>query len=281
MAELLVRLHEVTGWTSRYLAVLGLPEDISGLDGLTRLCRAHVQRIPFENTTALARRAATPHGPVPPVDLEATLAAWERNTGGGVCFEAGAMCCRLLTSLGYQAQPVLGTIAFPGSHQAARLTLPEGEFLVDVACGSPIMIPVPLSGETRVEHAGLTYRFLAGEAPNTWLQQRLIDGAWQTFCSYNLTEPDPQTLKSGYQRHHNAGETWVTNTLTLVRCTDTEVIQLRNDQFTRYTAAGKTSETIADADATERLVAEVFSWPHLPVRAALLARDRFVASPSR
>lgn len=260
-------------WTTRYLALLGIEPHTPNLQALTRLCRAHVQTVTFENVTALLRRGAAGDGPVPPFDDEATLAAWETGHSGGVCFEAAAMCCRLLQALGYSAHTVLGTIAFPGSHQAVRVALPQGDYLVDVACGSPILQPVPLSGETRLDHAGLSYRFLPGEAADTWRQQRLIDGTWETFCTYVLAVPTPDALEAAYQRHQRPGETWVTNTLTLIRCTNDAVIHLRNDQLTRYTAAGKTTETVPDTAAIARLAADTFRLPNADIPTALRARD--------
>jgi len=265
-------------WTDRYLALLGVEPHTPNLETLTRLCRAHVKTVTFENVTALLRRGAAPGGgPVAPLDYDATLTAWEAGRSGGVCFEAAAMCSRLLVALGYQAHTVLGTIAFPGSHQAVRVTLPEGDYLVDVACGSPILRPIPLSGETQLSHVGLTYRFLAGHEPGTWLQQRLIDGGWETFCTYVLAQPSAGQLETAYQRHQRPGETWVTSTLTLIRCTDDAVIHLRNDQVMRYTTAGKTTETVADAAAIACLAADTFRLPGADVGSALQVRDACLA----
>ena len=103
-------------WVRRYLALIGIDREAPSLDGLGRLIRAHVATVPFENSASLLRRLAAGTGPVPPLDSEALLAAWEARSAGGVCFEHTEMFGRLLGALGYPVVPIGGEISFPGSH---------------------------------------------------------------------------------------------------------------------------------------------------------------------
>lgn len=122
-------------WTDRYLALLGVEREAPSLEALTRLVRAHVLTIPFENVTALLRRRDCPTGPVPPMDLDLLLDTWERRAGGGICFELATMFSRLLASLGYDIYVVLAQVSLPNGHQAIHVTLDGKRYLVDLGTG--------------------------------------------------------------------------------------------------------------------------------------------------
>ena len=51
-------------WTERYLALLGIEREAPSREALTRLVKAHVLAVPFENVTALLRRRDQPTGTV-------------------------------------------------------------------------------------------------------------------------------------------------------------------------------------------------------------------------
>src|SRR3954447_26799683 len=98
-------------WTARYLALLGVEHPAPSLEALTRLVRAHVLAVPFENVTSHLRRRANPEGLAPAPDPVVLLDAWERRAGGGVCFDIAAMAEPLLVSLGYDANLILAHIS--------------------------------------------------------------------------------------------------------------------------------------------------------------------------
>jgi len=260
-------------WATRYLRLLGLSSlefTAPSLDGLGRLCRAQVTRVPFENVTAILRRAgAGVATPVPALDTNAMLDAWEAGAGGGVCVDVTPTFSRLLIGLGYAARPTLAQISFPGSHQASIVTLDGGEYLVDVANGAPFFEPIPLDRETIVTRCGLVWRFRR-ETPEVFVQDRSINGDWQPFCRYSVAFADASDVEAAYQRHHRVGESWVVENLTLVRCTDDEVVRLRDDQLACYSASGTLSERVAESDLA-RIAADIFGVAALPVDAALHA----------
>jgi hypothetical protein len=65
--------------------------------------------------------------------------------------------------------------------------------------------------------------------------------------------------------------TFVMQSFRLVRCTDDAVIQLRDDELTTHTAAGKTSEEVRGLDRYRELVAGPFGFPGMDVEAGLRA----------
>ncbi len=266
-------------WIGRYLHLLGVEDSKPNVDTLRRLSRAHLLAVPFENVSSILRRRANLGQPVPPLDPEALLAAWEQKRGGGLCFEVADTFNRLLVALGFRSRVVLGFITFLGSHQANLVEVEGRRYLVDVANGAPFFEPIPLDCPFEVRRAGLAYRFYPGDAPETWVQDRLIDGAWTPFCRYHLGPPDPGQRQAAYQRHHTPGDGWVVGRLTLARCTENAVYRFRDQEFTRFTAEGKHTEHVTEPAARSRLVADVFGLPGLPVEDAVRALTDLQAAP--
>jgi arylamine N-acetyltransferase len=263
-------------WTERYLALLGLEREAPSLEALTRLVRAHVLRVPFENVTALLRRRDQPTGPVPPMDLDGLLDTWERRAGGGICFELAAMFSRLLASLDYELYVMLAQVSLPNGHQAIHVTLEGRRYLVDLGTGGPIFQPIPLDGlPFEIHHHGVGYRFRFGDEPRLLLREALIQGEWSISCRYRLMPAADEDRDRGYQNHHVVNASWVTGTLTMTRSIAEAVYALKDSTLTRYTAAGKTVETIADPAAYARLAAHEYGLPRLPIHDALEVRAAF------
>lgn len=268
-------------WVCRYLDLLGVEHPQPDLETLGRLAWAHLSAVQFENVTSILRRRAHLGHPVPPLSPETLLAAWEQKRGGGLCFEVADTFGRLLVALGFQARVVLGFITFLGSHHAILVQVDGRRFLVDVGNGAPFFEPIPLDRPFEVRRAGLAYRFRPGDAPEMWLQDRWIDGAWAPFCRYELASPGPAQCAATFQRHHTPGDGWVVGRLTLARCTEDAVSRLRDQEFTRFTAEGKHTEQVTQPEDRARLVADVFGLPRLPVEEALRALADFQAVSPR
>jgi arylamine N-acetyltransferase len=263
-------------WTGRYLALLGVEREAPSPEALTRLVRAHVLTVPFENVTALLRRRDHPTGPVPPMDLDLLLDTWEQRAGGGICFELAAMFSRLLASLGYDIYLVLAQVSLPNGHQAIHVTLDGKRYLVDLGTGGPIFQPIPLDDlPFEIRHHGVGYRFRAGDAPHQLLREALIQGDWRISCRYTLRPASDEDRDRGYQSHHAVNASWVTGTLTMTRSTTEAVYALKDSTLTRYTDTGKSVETIADPAGYVRLATEAYGLPHLPIHEALDVRAAF------
>lgn len=252
-------------WLDRYLRVLGLQREPPSLAALTRLSRAHLAAVPFANAAALERRTQSLGRPAPPPDPEALLASWEAGRSGGVCFDVSWMVNRLLGGLGYDARQVMGTISFDGSHQSVHVALDGGRYLVDVGNGAPFFDPIALDRESEVRVGELAYRFRPGDQPETLWQDRGSDRGWQPFCCYHLEPPDLDVRESAYQRHHTPGQSWVVDSLTLIRCVPDAVLVLRDNEFTRYTVAGKRREAVNDHAA---LVGDELGLPNFAIEDA-------------
>jgi arylamine N-acetyltransferase len=257
-------------WLADYLDLLGLDREPPTLDYLKRLTRAHVERVPFENITSILRRAAAGSSDVPPLDRDTELQAWRDLRGGGLCFEVTDMFGSLLASLGFQAHPVIAVMSFPGQHQAVVVQIDERRYLVDAGNGAPFFEPIRVSDDAPFEfgYAGLNWRF-RGEGGEACVQDRLIDGNWQPFCTYLLAPADEPVRKAAYQRLHSRGQSWVVDTLTVIRSSESEVWSLRGSTLTHLTASGK-SVSSCDSEADyRRTLDQIFGLPNAPVERAL------------
>ncbi len=252
-------------WAGRYLALIGVEPESPGVDALRRLVRAHVATVPFENSLSILRRDAAGDGPVAPLEPEGLLAAWEARRAGGVCFEHTEMFGRLLRELGYEVTPVAGEISFPGSHQALVVRAGGVRWLVDVGNGAPFFEPVPLDRSFEIRRAGLGYRFGVDPGdPGVWIQERAIEGGWTAYCRYRLRPQSPEDREAAYQRHHRPRDTWVTNSILLIRSAEEEVRLFRNGDRQRHTRDGKDSARVGDPEGWARLP-EWLGLPALPL----------------
>jgi arylamine N-acetyltransferase len=269
-------LHTSQTWLDDYLDLLGLEREPPSLDLLNRLTRAHLARVPFENITSILRRAAAGTAAAPPIDRDAELRAWRERRGGGLCFEVTDMFGTLLTSLGFQTEHVIAVISFPGQHQSVLVHIDDRRYLVDAGNGAPFFEAVPVSDSDplfEIYRAGLGYRFRA-EGAEGWVQDRLIDGKWQPFCTYLLAPADRATLDAAYQRLHTLGQSWVVDTLTLIRCGDSDVWTLRDSTLSHFTADGKSVSSCDSIGDYRRAVAEIFELPNAPIEQALEVLSR-------
>jgi arylamine N-acetyltransferase len=264
----------VNVWAQRYIDHIGIEAGEPGLEWLSRFCEAHLVKVPFENVTSLLRRLIAGDGPVAPIDPEKMLDAWIHGEGGGVCFDVAAMVNTLLPVLGFDAYPILGDIAFPGSHNAAVVRLDEGLHMVDLGCGAPFAEPIPLDRVSEQHRAGLAYRFRPDLASMTCEQDRMIEGEWKHFCHYDLRPASPERRQAGYQRHHEAGKTWVTNSIALVRFLENgEVLQVQNGRFVRHTDSGKHERPLTSRSDYIAAVRDEMGLPKLPIGLGLEAYE--------
>jgi len=264
-------------WTRRYLALLGIEHPAPSLEALTRLVRAHVLAVPFENVTAHLRRRDHPQNPVPAPDPGLLLDAWESKRGGGVCFDIAAMVAPLLTSLGYDAHLILGHISGPFGHQAVVVYLDGSRYLVDLGNGAPLFAPIPLDGVHEVHRHGLGFRFRPSDLTprvaggEEWIRDRWSDEGWVQGCRYELQPAADADRKAGYQHHLTPGTTWVLGSLTMTRSTTQAVYSLKDDILTTFTEGGKQTTTLASPADYRRVASEIYGLPHLPIEDGLAA----------
>jgi N-hydroxyarylamine O-acetyltransferase len=137
---------------NRYLTRLGVRDPgRPGIEELSALHRAHVERVPYENLEIQLGR---------PTSISPVESAWRIGRGrGGYCYHLNGAFSLLLRALGYAVRwhkagiQAHGQIRPPGAtgnhlaltvHSLPGRDNPEGMWLVDVGLGDALHRPLPL-----------------------------------------------------------------------------------------------------------------------------------------
>ena len=160
-----------------YLERIGIDEPVTlDLDGLERLQRAHLTRVPFENLDVFARRRVR-------TDIDWSVPKIVERGRGGWCYELNGAFAWLLGELGFEVKQLGATVLLKRpdpmerGHLALEVTLGR-PYLVDVGFGDSFIRPLPLDDPG--PHDGGTGAFHFDFGPETTL---LYDGP---------DDPEPQ-----------------------------------------------------------------------------------------
>ncbi|KOU19981.1 arylamine N-acetyltransferase family protein [Streptomyces sp. WM6368] len=207
----------ITGIYTDYLARIGITDPGSpSVEGLFALTRAHLERIPFENTEIQLGR---------PPGIDPELSVRRIGAGrGGYCFHLNGAFAALLEQLGYDVtRHVGGMSADPQSTEVSgdHLTLTvriDGEaHFVDVGLGDGPPEPLPLR-EGRYERGfgyglrpladGAGWTFLNEQSPFPAMNFRSAPATMADFAAEHLrlsTAEDSPFLQSFFMLRRNAG----------------------------------------------------------------------------
>jgi N-hydroxyarylamine O-acetyltransferase len=192
-----------------YLARLGLPSPPAPtLAGLQALVSRHLAEVPFENLDVVERR---------PIVLGAPVAVDKivRRRRGGFCFELNEAFRALLVAVGYRVRRIEARVWIeaaqhfgdPFDHLALVVTLPEGEYLVDVGFGDNNRAPMRLPDDAVSDVSG-RYRLREGRDGLLLLERLPTDdvgaprplyamtlaprslGDFAAMCAYHQSSPD-------------------------------------------------------------------------------------------
>jgi N-hydroxyarylamine O-acetyltransferase len=153
-----------------------------GVATLTRLHRAHVAAIPFENLDIMLGRAVS-------VDLTSVQAKLVGRRRGGYCYEHATLFGAVLQRLGYRVDRLLARTGDPlehprpRSHMVLRVETRDGPWLADVGFGSGLLAPLPLTEGGPHRQGAWEYELRRG--PDTAWRLREHDGAgWTTIQTF-------------------------------------------------------------------------------------------------
>ena len=165
----------------RYLARLGLASRPAiDRDGLRRLQRAHLEAVPFENSSVLRGEAIV-------LEVPRLVAKLVDAGRGGFCFELNGAFAWLLHELGFDVTLLPGRfwsdrgLGPPNEHLALRVVVEGEPWLVDVGAGFSFREPLRLAIGPEQEDPNGRFRLVAvpdgsGAIDVEW-QHR--DGAWR------------------------------------------------------------------------------------------------------
>jgi len=185
-----------------YLRRLGMAARPSpDLASLAELTARHMQTVPFENldiVTGVPRRLST----------DTALQKVVAEIRGGFCYELNEAFRALLEHLGYEVRRIEAQVwqaaaqrfGAPFDHLALVVSLPEGEFLVDVGYGdgnrTPMRLPEDhaedISGEYRLYPVRDAYWRLSSQSQPLYemtLAAQPLE-AFEPMCRYHQSSPE-------------------------------------------------------------------------------------------
>jgi len=155
--------------TDAYLSRLGLEREPPSAEGLARIHRAHVERVPYETLWIHLGERWT-------VDPAASLDRIAGRRRGGYCYHLNGALSELLRDLGYDVVRHVGGVHGPdgpteadlGNHLVLTVRglrtdeHPEGTWYVDAGLGDALHDPLPLRAGT---YRSGPFRFVLEETP--------------------------------------------------------------------------------------------------------------------
>jgi len=183
----------------RRLSVAARP--VPDLASLTELMVHHMQTVPFENLDIMA-------GAPQRLSTDTALQKVVARARGGFCYELNEAFRALLEDLGFRVRriearvwkPTAQCFGAPFDHLALVVSLPEGEFLVDVGYGdgnrTPMRLPEDhtedISGEYRLYPVRDEYWCLSSKVQPLYemtLAEQPLE-AFEPMCRYHQSSPE-------------------------------------------------------------------------------------------
>ena len=172
---------------ARYLARIGHDGPTApSVETLTRLQRAHLRRVPFENLDIpLGRRIV--------LERDALFDKVVARRRGGFCYELNGLFAGLLEALGFAPAMLAARVYGDGEpgpefdHMLLLLDL-DGPWIADVGFGNSFVEPLPLGPDVQRQDFA-DYRL--HETPAGWVMEQRQPGAdWEPQYVFELT-PHP------------------------------------------------------------------------------------------
>ncbi|MEN8749962.1 MAG: arylamine N-acetyltransferase [Marivita sp.] len=219
-----------------WLARLGLAGDLPvSLDSLTRIIRAHLDRIPFENLTVFC-------GGVPDVGVEALSNKILHQRRGGYCVELNPLLCDGLRVLGFDARLRMARVMWqrdvpgPRSHCLCLVRLDRADYLVDVGFGGPGPTgPFLLGSET------LDLRIQIRTGLGTVLSRQVSEGDWRDLYAFTDEVTTMSDVQAGNWLAATLPGSLFTRTLVVTRQTADSRLVLDGATFRKF-AKGRALE---------------------------------------
>jgi N-hydroxyarylamine O-acetyltransferase len=264
-----------------YLNRLGEVVEPPSVDGLFRLHRAHVERIPYETTWIHM-------GERWDIDDGSSMERIAFGGRGGYCFHLNGSLARLLASLGYHVSHHIGGVHGPepsAEDLTNHLVLvvgglptidnPDGDWYVDVGLGDALHDPLPLLAGT-YRQGPMT--FVLEQTPNGIADWHFVHDPQGSFTGMNFhaSVTHLEAFDARHRRLSTSPESGFVRTVTAQRRTGNGVVALRALTLTERSHHGTSTRYVTKRDEWFALLADEFLLPLDGVDGA--ARDRLWAS---
>ena len=260
---------------SRYLRLLGLDRPPAGPQGLEKLVRRHLCRVPFENLTKLLLYGREGAGRV--TRMEEFLDGIESQDLGGTCYTSNPFLAWLLRALGYDADLLGADMSVPNIHTAIRVRIGRVEYHVDVGYAAPFRQPMRLDRlPYRIAHG--QYEYVLDRHPRGY-EVTVLAGAERAH-GYVVHGPPraPEFFNETILDSFGRGRTFMSY-LRITRFFDDHAIELKNRTVTTFRGGESSQRTVESLAELESAVATDFAMPRCPVRQAVEVLEQVTGTP--
>ncbi len=124
----------------KYLSLLSLKKSLPSYDFLSRIVKAHLIKVPFENISKLLlKKQGIKYIPT----LSEYLNGIEKYNFGGTCYANNYYLNLLLNYVGYDTKLCGADMKDPDVHLISIVTINKKEFIVDCGYAAPFYNPLP------------------------------------------------------------------------------------------------------------------------------------------
>jgi N-hydroxyarylamine O-acetyltransferase len=225
------------------------------LDTLTRVHRAHLYAIPYENLEIHRDGYLT-------VDQDDIFQKIVVDRRGGWCFEMNGLLGWALREIGFDVTLLSSTVNRPptgkfveGNHLVLRVQL-DRPYLADVGFGNGLMEPIPLENGT-YQQDYLDYK-LKHDGERWWFENHIYGGAGFDFNldAHELADFAPQS----HELQTWEGSGFVRNTVCF-RLNEQGYVCLRGAVLTTVTENGQQEQVIDNFADYQRILTDTFDLP--------------------
>lgn len=247
-----------------YLRRLGVDAEPPSIDGLFRIHRAHVDRVPYETTWI---HLGEPWS----VDTDAAFERIAEGGRGGYCFHLNGSLARLLTMLGYDVSLHIGGVHGPEpsdndltNHLVLTVAAlptddnPAGQWYVDAGLGDALYEPLPLIAGS-YEQGPQT--FALTETPGGLGDWHFSHDAHGSFPGMNWrsTGATIEDFAACHEYLSTSPESGFVKTVTAQRRQQDCVSAIRGLTFTKRDLDGSSSTFVTSRDDWFELLADHFN----------------------
>lgn len=260
-------MREVPTWAQSYLARISMDIEAPSLAYLTRLIRARLRSLAFENVSKMHYLRTYPeHGWYIP-DIEtyvADMLAWDF---AGLCHAGNSGFEQLLAALGFDTH----LVSF-GSHMGTVVRLEDRRYYTDVAVGGPTHLPADVTEETWIRTCG--YRIHFYPDPDDPSIFHMDHGTEEASRQWTTRPLDPVRLADCgdiIAASNRPGSSFASMLLCQLWQPERDrVLSLVNSTFTvRHGDGTKDKQSLATVEDIEQVLALEYGLDRLPVREAV------------
>jgi N-hydroxyarylamine O-acetyltransferase len=205
---------------------------------LTELMERHMRTVPFENLDVMAGAPRT-------LSTDAALQKIVAHSRGGFCYELNEALRALLDHLGFSVRRIEARVwqaaqqrfGAPFDHLALIVSLPEGNFLVDVGYGDSNRAPLRLPSDRSHDISG---DYSLSPARDGFL---CLSSKSQPLYEMSLVEQPLQAFAAMCRYHQTSPESIFSKGLICTRATETGRITLSRDRLI-IVERGRRTETL-------------------------------------